>query len=242
MLVGMVADPEHRSDPSRTRQQARAFDQIGARYDEAFPHKDGQLVATDWVVEQLDAGDRVLDVGCGTGVPTAERLIAAGMAVTGIDISEEMLRLARTNVPEAEFRQRDLLDFAPSEGPFEGIVAFFALLMLRRDDIGPALTQLHGLLRDEGILALSMVEADLDDVPIPFLGSDIRVSGMSRDDLRAALADAGFVIDEMPVFSYNPASPDAPPEVQLFAYCRKAQHTSATVSRTRGAQVSHPDG
>lgn len=221
MLVGMVADPKHGSDPSRTRQQAEAFDQIGARYDEAFPHKEGQLAATDWVVEHLVAGDRVLDVGCGTGVPTAERLTVAGMAVTGIDISEEMLRLARANVPDAEFRQQDLLDLAPSEGPFDGIVAFFALLMLRRADIGAALSQLHGLLRVDGVLALSMVEADLDDVPIPFLGSEIRVSGMLRDDLRTALAEAGFVVDEMPVFSYSPASPEAPPEVQLFAYCRK---------------------
>lgn len=224
MLVDMVADPEQARTQQqlRTRQQAEAFDRIGARYDEAFPHKEGQIAATEWMVGQLSPGDRVLDVGCGTGVPTAERLSAAGMVVTGIDISSTMLDLARAHVPAAEFRQQDLLDLQPSDGAFDGIVAFFALLMLRRGDIRPALGRLNGLLSDGGILALSMVEADLDDVPIPFLGSEIRVSGLARDDLLVALADAGFLIDEAPVFTYSPASPDVPPEVQLFAYCRKA--------------------
>lgn len=53
--------------------QAEAFDAIGDRYDEAFPHKDGQLAADEWLTGTLPAGSRVLDPGCGTGLPTARR-------------------------------------------------------------------------------------------------------------------------------------------------------------------------
>src|SRR4051812_12758392 len=85
--------------------QAEAFNRIGGRYDEAFPHKEGQIAAGEWLIKQLKPGARVLDVGCGTGAPTAQRFADAGCEVTGIDISPTMLELARKNVPEGTFLQ-----------------------------------------------------------------------------------------------------------------------------------------
>ena len=45
----------------------------------------------------------ILDVGCGAGIPTAKFLTQRGIKVTGIDLSETMLNLARKMVPNAEF-------------------------------------------------------------------------------------------------------------------------------------------
>ncbi|MFE6165740.1 class I SAM-dependent methyltransferase [Streptomyces sp. NPDC056486] len=207
--------------------QAEAFDAIGQHYDDAFPHKDGQLAAGQRLVDVLPPGSRILDVGCGTGLPTARQLTDAGHGVLGIDLSSGMLDLARKNVPadNAEFR---LLDVAAlrAEGPagvgqFDGITAFFALLMLPRDEIPYALRLLHGLLRPGGLLALSMVEADLDDARIPFLGHAIRVSGYLRDELRQVVRDAGFDIIDEETYSYAPASTGVPPEHQIFLHCRR---------------------
>ena len=52
----------------------------------------------------------MLDLGCGTGLPTARQLTDAGLRVTGVDLSAGMLALARANVPDAEFVQADLAD------------------------------------------------------------------------------------------------------------------------------------
>ncbi len=210
------------ADPARQAAQAHAFDEIGERYDEAFPHKEGQLAAGSWLIERLSPGARVLDVGCGTGLPTARQLCDAGLRVTGVDISPGMLALARANVPEAEFVQADALDF--TETGFDAAVAFFSLLMLGRTDIKESLGRIHDALKPGGEFLLSMVEADLDDAPLPFLGSPIRVSGYLRDELRAVVDSAGFTVLDLTSLSYAPASTEAYPEIQLFLYCQRAEH------------------
>ena len=56
------------------------------RYDEVFPHKEGQIRAVEQLLERLRPGARALDLGCGTGVPTARQLVDGGCEVTGVDI------------------------------------------------------------------------------------------------------------------------------------------------------------
>lgn len=201
--------------------QAAAFDHIGERYDEAFPHKDGQIAAARWLAERLAPGARVLDVGCGTGLPTARQLVASGAEVTGIDISPVMLSLARANVPEAEFCLLDAAEVGSSLGEFDAVVAFFSLLMLPRSEIPAALATLREVLHPGGWLMLGMVEADLDDVPIAFLGVSVHVTGYFEEQLRQVVHDAGFRIVGEQNQRYAPVSADAQPEIQLFLTCRR---------------------
>jgi SAM-dependent methyltransferase len=206
----------------REARQAAAFDAIGRRYEEAFPHKEGQITAGEWLLARLSPGSRVLDVGCGTGKPTARQLADGRLDITGIDISTGMLELTRENVPEATLHRLDLLDL-PTAGlpPFDAVVAFFALLMLPRSEIPRALGILRDALRPDGYLMLAMVEADLQEVLLPFLGQDILVSGYRRDELRAVVKAAGFAVEHEDSRSYVPASREAYLEVQLFLHCRR---------------------
>jgi SAM-dependent methyltransferase len=212
-------------DAARHAAQAAGFDNIGERYDQAFPHKEGQVAAGEWLIGQLEGranGGRVLDVGCGTGVPTARQLLDAGLTVTGIDISPGMLELARRNVPEADLRLLDVAEVDEALGAFDAIAAFFSLLLLPRKDIPDALGQLRSLLAPGGLLVVGMVETDLDDFPIDFLGMPVRVSGYPRDQLADIVTAAGFEVLQLTDHSYAPPAPEVPPETQLFLYCRRA--------------------
>ena len=51
----------------------------------------------------------VVDLGCGSGL-WAQELTKAGYRVLGIDVSEQMIGIARKRVPEAEFRVGSLFD------------------------------------------------------------------------------------------------------------------------------------
>ncbi|HYA64133.1 MAG TPA: class I SAM-dependent methyltransferase [Candidatus Sulfotelmatobacter sp.] len=52
---------------------------------------------------------KVMDVGCGAG-PLTKALVEAGFDVTGVDISAELLELARANVPTAHFVHASVYD------------------------------------------------------------------------------------------------------------------------------------
>jgi SAM-dependent methyltransferase len=224
-LDGSVVDGYRGIERDRTG-QAEAFDAIGDGYDDAFPHKEGQLAAGQWLTTSLPAGSRVLDLGCGTGLPTARQLTEAGLDVVGVDLSAGMVGLARRNVPGAVFHRLDIAELVPGGphdlGRFDAVTAFFSLLMLPRREIPYALRMVRELLVPGGFFALSMAEADVDDFAIPFLGNTIRVSGYLQDDLCEVVRDEGFSIVDESSYSYAPASTDASPEEQLFLHCRRS--------------------
>ena len=204
---------------AETRRQAAAFDAIGERYDDAFPHKSGQIIATQWVVDRLLPGARVLDLGCGTGVPTAGMLVESGMDVVGVDVSAEMLALARRNVPTARFVAMDFLELDSSLGDFDAVVAFFSLLMLRRSEIPQVVRRIRTVLRPGGLVAVGMVEGDLDYFPLTFLGQEVFVTAYPRSDLEATVRAEGLHVREVDVEEFEPASTDVPAERQIFLYC-----------------------
>jgi ubiquinone/menaquinone biosynthesis C-methylase UbiE len=221
---GGMVDPHPGSPAWAARRvgQASVYDRIGDRYDEAFPHKEGQLRAGEWLLERLPPQARVLDVGCGTGLPTARQLVEGGLGVTGVDISAVMCAIATRNVPAARFTQADVMSLGPADGPYDAVVAFFSFLNLPRHGIPGGLGLVRRLLVPGGLFSLAMVESDIDDVPIPFLGGLLRVSGYLRDELRSEVEAAGFRVEDETALSYAPATTEAQPEVQLFLNCRRA--------------------
>ena len=70
------------------------------------------------------AGDRVLDVCCGTGA-VAQQLVADGAVVCGVDLAPAMVAAAEVNVPEADFCQADAQDLPYELGSFDVVVSNF---------------------------------------------------------------------------------------------------------------------
>ena len=75
------------------------------------------------LLQRLEPGASILDLGCGSGDP-ADIEISKRHKVTGVDISETQLRLARKNVPEGNFIHADvgLVEFPI--GSFDAVVSF----------------------------------------------------------------------------------------------------------------------
>ncbi len=70
-------------------------------------------------------GERIIDLGCGTGQLTAE-IAAKGAETLGIDASAEMIGQARQNYPKLKFQLADARTFAVSD-PFDAVFSNAAL-------------------------------------------------------------------------------------------------------------------
>ena len=132
---------------------ADAYDRFMGRYS-------GPLTAQFADFAGVSPGQRVLDVGCGTGHQAAE-LAANGVVVVGIDADQAMLDIARHDHPDIRFRRvdaqdptavRDVVD--STGGPFDAVLSNAALhWMPHQDDVVAAI---GAALRPGGRLVVEM--------------------------------------------------------------------------------------
>ena len=128
------------------------------------------LSYVDKVLADIPAGAKILDLGCGTGEPVAAHVVQRGYKLVGIDESAEMLKIAKTAIPEAEFVQGDMV-YIHFAGSFAAVIAWDSLFHVERKYHAGVFSQIHNLLDRGGKLLLSVG------------GSDSRVSSInSRGD------------------------------------------------------------
>ena len=124
------------------------YDRIAEEYD-ASRSKFDHSKELNKFVGLLPKNARVLDVGCGAGVPVAKFLVESGFKVVGIDFSDNMLKLARKNVPKAVFIEKDMnkLDFAVSS--FDGLTAFYSIIHVPKEKHSQLFESFHRILKPE---------------------------------------------------------------------------------------------
>jgi SAM-dependent methyltransferase len=157
----------------------------------------------------VEPDSRVLDIGCGSGWAT--RLLADyafNGRVTGIDISDEMIRVAReasTSYPNVNFEVASAEQLPFADGEFTRAFSMESLYYYQ--NIPRALSEIHRVMKVGGLFA-AVVDLyweneathqwiDILKVPVELL---------SIDDYRSLFLDAGFinirderVIDPTPV-------------------------------------------
>lgn len=178
---------------------AEGYDALGEGY---LAWASGVLDPRGRMLEAFSAalapGARVLDLGCGAGLPSTKAL-AARFAVTGVDISAAQIEAARRHVPEASFVHADLTQIDYSNGSFEGITAFYVIPHIPREDHADLFGRIARWLVPGGMLVAVLGSADSPDWIGEWLGRPMFFSTYDADVNRQLLAGAGFefLIDEV---------------------------------------------
>lgn len=132
----------------------------------------------------------VADVGCGPGHLTAH-LRSLGLTVFGIDLSPEMIALARKAHPDLRFDEGSMTAMDLADGELGGILSHFSTIHTPPGDLPDVLTEFHRVLAPGGHLLLGFFPGD-DPEPQAF---DHRVTVAYRwspDSLAELLRRAGF--------------------------------------------------
>ena len=111
-----------------------------------------------------ETNSSVLDIGCGPGNITKYLLTKnANLKIKGIDISENMVELARKNNPLAEFEIMDSREIHSINDKFDAVVCGFCIPYLSKSDCIKLITDCNNLLNSSGILYLSFVAGNYEN-------------------------------------------------------------------------------
>ncbi len=128
----MMNNKPEPADPKRVVEQG--YDKVAREY--SLLESEVEWPRMKWLkklLAWLEPGSSVLDLGCGSGDP-ADIEISKEHAVTGVDISQTQIELARKNVPAGDLIHGD---FASMQFPlcsFNAVVSFYALEHVPREE------------------------------------------------------------------------------------------------------------
>ena len=176
------------------------------------------------ITERLTPSSKVLDVGCGAGIPVARHL-AETFSLTGIDISSNMIALAKKNVPTAKFVIADVMETEFPAGSFDAIVSFYAIFHIPRQEHLNLFRRFAQWLRPGGLLLFTI--AKKDDGPgyteDDFFGETMYWSNFGPSTYEKFLTETGFQIEREGIVGGGYESADALEEIHPFFFAVKRE-------------------
>lgn len=143
--------------------QPKLFDQWPEDYDHWFTTPIGLLVKkyeSDLLLELLkpNAGERILDAGCGTGIFTSD-LLSHGCHVIGIDLSWPMLGRARVKAGRSPFQtaQSDILKLPFKDNLFDKVISVTAIEFI--EDAKIAIEELFRVTQRGGTMVVASLNS-----------------------------------------------------------------------------------
>ena len=179
-----------------------------AYFDEAdIPLADAQAAKKRHIAAKLalEPGQRVLDIGCGWGGLALYLARAADVAVTGITLSDEQLKIARTRAeteahgPRPDFR---LTDYRDVEETFDRIVSVGMFEHVGRPHYRTFFSKIRNLLAPDGVALIHTIgRTDEPASTNPFIARYIFPGGYipALSEIMTAVERSGLIVSDVEV-------------------------------------------
>ncbi len=172
----------------------RAYDEIAAWF---AATRSPEVGAPDLAAfaRALPPRARVLDAGCGTGLPVSQLLLEAGCRLTALDSSAEMLRRYRARFPGVPTHRTRLQEASFAPASFDAVVAWGVLFHLNAAGQAAAIGRVGAWLRPGGrFLFTSGRTAGVTEGTMS--GVAFRYVSLGVDAYRALLEGAGLHLEQ----------------------------------------------
>jgi SAM-dependent methyltransferase len=181
------------------------YDALAPRYD-AWSSGVLPEVREEWarkIEVFVEPGERVVELGCGTGVPVG-RYLAARYDYTGVDASPGMLAQARAAIPGARLINADMHTIELPAASLGAVVAFSSISHTPREQHAALFAKIATWLRPGGVFAGNLHSRDdRDGLEVDWLGAGpMSWSGFDAATNAALLAEAGIPVIESVVIEH----------------------------------------
>ena len=187
-----------------------AYDRKASEWDSGRSPQLGEAVWIPRLLDGLPSSAKVLDLGCGTGKPIADRILAAGFQLTGLDNSPAMIAIAQSNYPNATWHVGDIVDVS-HDNSFDAVFSWDGFFHLTPAEQRQALPQIVRAIRNNGRLLLTIGEVE-GHVTGNVYGETVYHSSLSHSEYTEILISAGM--SEVSITMYEHSKAD---RIILFA-------------------------
>ncbi|GAA2288505.1 hypothetical protein GCM10010145_68370 [Streptomyces ruber] len=168
--AGFIHTDHHPEEEKATVKSV--YQQVANEYDERIPGlgpSDDMFTQSerDFLIEAIRSGEKVLDIGCGTGrftVPMAEK----GAEVSGLDISRPMLDVASRKLAErgltADLREGDMARLPFPDASFDTVTSMLALMHVPLEDRQAVFGEVARVLRPGGRMLLGVKNSVFEEM------------------------------------------------------------------------------
>ncbi|HLO33074.1 MAG TPA: class I SAM-dependent methyltransferase [Anaerolineales bacterium] len=168
------------------------YNAIAARYLAARTRDSEDVRLLDDFMERLPANAKILDAGCGAGIPISQ-ILSERFQVTGVDFSETQIKLARSYLPNARFICMDMTKLGFPDRTFDGICSYYAIIHIPRGEHQALLANFYRLLKPGGVALLCLgAEHLVDDIEEDYLGARMYWSHYDAETYLKMLKECGF--------------------------------------------------
>ncbi len=170
----------------------RIYDRVAANNASERRGFAGERAYLNAIVDRLPREARILDLGCGTGVPIARFFIERGCAVTGVDAAPAMLAFCRGGFPAAEWIEHDMRTVALNRR-FDAIIAWDSFFHLPPDDQRAMFPVFGKHVAPQGLLLFTSGPAEGAAIGNLY-GQELHHASLGPEEYRRLLAEQGFSV------------------------------------------------
>ena len=230
----------HLDRESVTRMVAEGYDKVSYAYrsDVDVP---AHRTYGDWlksILESIEPGSDVLDLGCGCGVP-ASQILAERFNLTGMDLSPVQIERAQRLVPTGHFLVGDITATSFSNEEFSAVVCPYAMIHVPSTDQRPLIESIYTWLKPQGLCVATVGKTHWTGTESDWLGVGGATMYWSHADAqtyRQWFDITGFVVLE------DAYVPEGEGGHQRFLLKKpSARRSDDSVSGTEGVRTGSPD-
>lgn len=207
-----------------------SYDRVAEQYaDEYFnelERKPFDREMLDEFARAVGVQARVCEIGCGPG-QVASYLRDRGVAMCGIDLSRQMVTCARRLNPDISFEQGDMLALDLPDTSLGGIVSFYSIIHLKREDVLLALKEMCRVLEPGGRLMLAFHRGNGELHRDDWYGKPVSIDVilLERDEMAGYMEAAGLEVER--ILERSPYEFEYPTS-RIYAFGRKSPRERIT--------------